>query len=124
MVHISHSQMKFCSSSVREFSLMKHIEVSSPKANKKDAEIISSKVVKVFFYNFDLRRSNYFTLFFIFQTHILNHINQKISHHQGAIKRPSCVHQREPRKTFSEWMTFLPFMWIFRYRKKTLERMV
>lgn len=45
---------------------MKCIEVSSPKANKKDVEIISSKVVKLFFDNFDLRRSNYFTHFFSF----------------------------------------------------------
>lgn len=123
---------KFCSSSVHEFSLMKYIEVSSPKTNKKDVEIIRSTVVKVFFNNLNLRRSNYFThFFFIFQTHMLNHTNQKISHHQGTIKRPSCVHpnvlcrlllwfQRELRKTFLEWMTFLPDMWIFRYSKKHL----
>lgn len=66
---------------------MKCIEVSSPKANKKDVEIISSKVVKLFFDNFDLRRSNYFThFFFIFQTHMLSHTNQKISHHKVQSK--------------------------------------
>lgn len=126
----SHFSPKFCSSSVHEFSLMKCIEVSSPKANKKDVEIISSKVVKLFFDNFDLRRSSYFThFFFIFQTHMLSHTNQKISHHQGAIKRPSHVHpnvlcrllvwfQREPRKTFGEWVNFLPDMLIFKIQKE------
>lgn len=126
----SHFSPKFCSSSVYEFSLMKCIEVSSPKANKKDVEIISSKVVKLFFDNFDLRRSNYFTHFFFHfsNPYAQSHQSENIPP-QGAIKRPSHVHtnvlcrlllwfQREPRKTFAEWVNFLPDMWIFKIQKE------
>lgn len=85
-----HFSAKFCSSSVHELSLMKYVEVSSPKANKKDVEIISSTMVKVFFNNLNLRRSNYFTQFFF---HFSNPYAQ--SHQSENIPPP-----RYNQKTF------------------------